>query len=436
MDYRSYDVDKLGLKVAIILPSLIAWRSELIADGALGDDRAASAAAYLDSTRVLEALEPYFTATRSGVVFGTITTSRAAEGEWRELVISVCGVATRTDGVEWNYDDEGGGEGEGEVEVRVGPPSLHIPWLHPKSTLVNAPYMILASAYSKCPPSTMPPGTQMRMLFATATGRASVGEWHEGRVYALHPRLEDASRGWPLSRFRAVRVIWYDQLAEAANPWFMEATQVDCHLSPWELTTEKLPFVAKQVSAAFVTSTPALSDARAVLTHIEASEAASLFRSLPSRAELPGYYTRVARPLALDQCALRAARGDYDSAAGRGIFLLWADLRTIVVNAKAFNAPYTLFWRLADALEHECRRVKKAYTGYVEPQPLPTPLTAPAFFSPAGAGASAGSGAGAGTGSAQLPRARGAATPFDDGDAIDENEAMISSTMPVDFVDE
>jgi hypothetical protein len=48
------------------------------------------------------------------------------------------------------------------------------------------------------------------------------------------------------------------------------------------------------------------------------------------------------------------------AAAPRGSLALWEDLRLIIRNAKTFNAPITAWWRMADALEAEVRRLKKA----------------------------------------------------------------------------
>jgi hypothetical protein len=200
--------------------------------------------------------------------------------------------------------------------------------------------------------------------------------------------------------------------------------QVDCHLSPWEVTTKKLPFVSSEFESAFKNVAMAFKDAQSVLTHVAATEAATVFQALPSRAEYPHYFTRIANPLSFEQLHKRAKNGDYAADDGTGVAALWTDMRTIVSNAKAFNAPYTLFWRLADALEHECRRVKRAYTGTVFAPQLPTGDAMHA----AGAASSA-------TAGLSSRRGRGAATPFDEDDVVDDgdDEAFLAATVPVDM---
>lgn len=80
----------------------------------------------------------------------------------------------------------------------------------------------------------------------------------------------------------------YDQLAEGTKPWFMESTQVDCEVSPWELgSTAGSPFVAAELAKSFVGAVPALVCARKLLDHIAATEPAAVFKRLPTRKELP-----------------------------------------------------------------------------------------------------------------------------------------------------
>jgi hypothetical protein len=224
MNYKDFDVNREGTRVAVVLPCLITWLADLSSEGTRGDIRSAAASSFLESAQTLSQLEPYYKTTQSGVLFGTVRAVEKAvdapvRDGWSILTIDLCRSASSSDGEDWG-DDGTGEDGEPIASIRL-------PWLPPKSPLINAPYTLLASAYSASPPASMKPGAQMRMLFST--GKASEGEWHEGRVYALQIRAEDVARGWPLSRFRAVRVIWYDQLAEGAQQWFMEATQVrDC----------------------------------------------------------------------------------------------------------------------------------------------------------------------------------------------------------------
>lgn len=224
MNYKDFDVNREGARVALVLPCLITWLTDLSSEGARGDIRSAAASTFLESEQVLTQLEPYYKTTQSGVLFGTVrAVDKAVDAPvrdgWSILTIDLSLSASSSDGEDWGDD---GACDDGETVA-----SIRLPWLSPKSPLINAPYALLASAYSASPPASMKPGAQMRMLFSTGT--ASDGEWHEGRVYALQVRAEDVARGWPHSRFRAVRVIWYDQLAEGAQQWFMEATQVrDC----------------------------------------------------------------------------------------------------------------------------------------------------------------------------------------------------------------
>jgi hypothetical protein len=197
------------------------------------------------------------------------------------------------------------------------------------------------------------------------------------------------------------------------------------------VTTTKLPFVSSEFEDAFKNVALTFKDAQAVLLHVAATEAATVFQALPSRAEVPHYFTRIANPLSFEQLHKRAKNGDYAADDGTGIAALWTDMRTIVSNAKAFNAPYTLFWRLADALEHECRRVKRAYAGTVSAPVMPMSDSAHAADAASHAGAAPVS-ASAGLSSR---RGRGAATPFDEDDVVDDDddEAFRAATVPVDM---
>jgi hypothetical protein len=146
-----------------------------------------------------------------------------------------------------------------------------------------------------------------------------------------------------------------------------------------------------------------------------------------SKKECPEYFARIKKPLDLGAIKAKADKGGYDGdkaaalwegewepgAARVGVpwalqrrvcgWLLWqfevilnpstptptashrlsgADLRLVIKNAKVFNPPYTSYWRQADMLECEVRRVKRAF--------------APAAVDDAAGGGSAGAAGGAG----------------------------------------
>jgi hypothetical protein len=94
-------------------------------------------------------------------------------------------------------------------------------------------------------------------MFALPGSNGSRGEWLDGRVYSRGARREDKGRSWPASAFLSVRVLWYAQDADTLQ-WFVEPLQTDNELSPWDLTTERNPFVRADMVHALCLPTPAL----------------------------------------------------------------------------------------------------------------------------------------------------------------------------------
>lgn len=126
----------------------------------------------------------------------------------------------------------------------------------------------------------------------------------------------------------------------------------------------------------FCGETPALSTPSDVVTYLQQTEAGVPFRH-PVPKEEKGYHARIKQPIDLGTIARRARDGVYAeapvseeeiaassssaAAAARGIEGLWEDLKLMITNAKKFNQRECFIWRLADALELEIRRLRKAY---------------------------------------------------------------------------
>lgn len=161
----------------------------------------------------------------------------------------------------------------------------------------------------------------------------STGEWHEGRVYARVARKEDKARGWPRCEWKSVACIWYDQLADKAQSWYIEPFQTDNLCSPWELVTERNPFVRPEWARAYVLAAPSLGSPGAVLEHVLSTEAAPFFKKLPTAKDFPGYYARIKLPIDLATIKRRVESGKYNNTEG-GIGDLWGDFHLMIKNAK------------------------------------------------------------------------------------------------------
>jgi histone acetyltransferase len=102
------------------------------------------------------------------------------------------------------------------------------------------------------------------------------------------------------------------------------------------------------VDNAVVPATPAARTAfmRALLSKLAARDIAEAFRAPVDAAAVPDYYTVVRDPMDLGTMAARLEAGVYVT-----LELFLADLRRIWSNARLYNAPETVFYKDACALE-------------------------------------------------------------------------------------
>jgi hypothetical protein len=237
--------------------------------------------------------------------------------------------------------------------------TITVPWLPPSHPLVDSPFIISSDCYEFSDSKGIRAGQQIRNMTVTAetsTGSGARGEWNEGRCYNSGARRSEVTAGWPHSLYKSISVVWYAQDIDT-EAWFIDPRQEANQLSPWQVCTDKLPFC--KISDSFVQEVPALSTPKAVLEYVCSLEASGPFLKPVAKTET-AYYARIKQPIDLSIMTRRAVTGGkYED----GSESLWNDLRLLIFNAKLFNQPITNFFRMADMLEVEVRKVKKAYTG-------------------------------------------------------------------------
>ena len=237
--------------------------------------------------------------------------------------------------------------------------TITVPWLQPSHPLVDSPFIISSDCYEFSDSKGIRAGQQIRNMTVTAetsTGSGARGEWNEGRCYNSGARHSEVTAGWPYSLYKSISVVWYAQDIDT-EAWFIDPRQEANQLSPWQVCTDKLPFC--KISDSFVQEVPALSTPKAVLEYVCSLEASGPFLKPVAKTET-AYYARIKQPIDLSIMTRRAVTGGkYED----GSESLWNDLRLLIFNAKLFNQPITNFFRMADMLEVEVRKVKKAYTG-------------------------------------------------------------------------
>ena len=224
--------------------------------------------------------------------------------------------------------------------------------------MIDSPFIISSDCYEIADTKKIRSGQQIRSMTVTAetsAGSGARGEWNEGRVYNVSPRTTELKLNWPRSLYKSVQIIWYNQDADT-EAWFIDFRQEANELSPWQVSTDKLPFV--RVSDSFCHDVPSLSTPKAVLEYVCSLEASGPFLKPVAKSE-SAYYGRIKQPMDLALMTKRANEGMYDN----GTESLWSDLRLVIFNAKLFNQPITSFYRMADMLEVEVRKLKKIYTG-------------------------------------------------------------------------
>jgi hypothetical protein len=250
--------------------------------------------------------------------------------------------------------------------------TITIPWLPPSHPLIDSPFIITSDSYEASEGKSIRPGQQLRSMTVnaeTSKGSGMRGEWNEGRCYNSCARRSEVALGWPRCLYKSVSVVWYNQDADT-EAWFIDCRQEGNELSPWQVSTDKLPFV--RVSDSFCQEVPALSSPKAVLDYVCSLEASGPFLKPVAKTET-AYYGRIKQPIDLGTMTKRAvAGGKYED----GSESLWSDLRLLIFNAKLFNQPITSFFRMADMLEVEVRKLKKAYKGPSFPDKATTNNTA------------------------------------------------------------
>jgi len=390
----------------IILPALYAWCDEL--EGAESGQRAYAQSALkvlgdLQVSGKLTNLEPYQSLTKTGVLWGTVVslipmadpTSASAPtststcsslpissscvpakgSPWSILTLKFSLSTTLAGGFteerrkgkveEENFDDDGKKTGD----IPAPNALITVPWLPPSHPLVNAPWVISSDAYDAAMASMYRAGSQVRVVFSAASGPTPAssytnpkvatvaGEAYEGRVYSVMSRKVDRACGWSRCLFRAMKCVWYEQLAIAPHfPWVLEGLQSDNEISPWEATPTKLGLIGG-CQDVFSGPAPALCTPMEVVNHLLKTEPAPFFLVLPSHEEAPTYASVIKNPITLPQILARCMSISYSPKD------LWADLTLLIKNAKTFNDYFHVVWRMADALESEVRRLKKMFKG-------------------------------------------------------------------------
>ena len=256
----------------------------------------------------------------------------------------------------------------GRAPQPLSGPDVSVLWLPATDSRVECPFLLTAAAYVSAVERDLRPGTQVRALLPIDAANPTSGEWIEGRVYSNQARKLEKELGWSRSPFCAIRVLWYEQDASLSH-WYIDTMQTNNELSPWELSTERQPFVRVDDVRAFCADVPVLTCPRDVVAYLMATEAAGPFKTPVSRKEVQ-YYARISNPMDFEQMQSRAESGDYD----KDVNILWDDLRLLVTNAKTFNQPEVRSPRMRPTLTRMRQHHHLATPVLPRPPPMSTAL--------------------------------------------------------------
>lgn len=216
---------------------------------------------------------------------------------------------------------------------------LTVPWLHVLAEANEAdPFLVKASHVERtCSPALVFAGRTFRAAFACAE-EGGKAEMHDGRVYEV---VQGHISAYPTTRYRSCRVLWYDDCAEDST-LHCAFFQTDCERSPWELLEARDARVGVREDDETTRLVKAKPTVRTVLRLLGDEDGAKLLAQPPSKKACPRYYEVVeGQPVTLSYLRRREREGSY----AHSWEPFWADLQTMVSQAKAFNQEERIEWR-------------------------------------------------------------------------------------------